>query len=527
MPDQSKLAEILCRMQSDYIPEHKAAADDFLKEGFPTSVLFSIIQRFKQPNLVSMYFYICGKRSDEETLNAWHYLRQRFEATPEKFVTSSYNPWDLSDEDRYLLFSARKYLLIEGKSKTFIPYVEQIKNEAVPLMQKGTQYTSANVPVISYYLWLNNFFINAAYKASPSKDTSSIKQPQNIKAIVDDAKKLLSDSTFKEYVIKIKETYKFRTNNWLFVIGLEWEKICQDICCVRYLDVLFNNQGIRLENNSIPDVVVGNIKRNSTGKISHVTMIVECKKSVYFNGWFDALNNETTDKYINYCDLLEFWVLEKPNGFIKPDHPKVKYLFSCDLLNVDWVPEQFKKRIQSLLKALEIVEIYTQMSMIGTTDIIYSDIEQLLKFPPLPPSKSKSEKEQGPVSTIRQYSLDGTFLKEFESVQSAAAETGLRVDAITNVTSGRRNSIGGFLWKKCLAGSAIENIVPPNTALDLEGKTIFQVDQYGEVVATFDTIGQAAKTTGISRRSISDALKGIQKRAGGYTWTLGDKVLEN
>ena len=54
MPDQSKLAEILCRMQNDIVLEHKAAADDFIKEGFSTDTLFSIIQRFQQPNLVSM-----------------------------------------------------------------------------------------------------------------------------------------------------------------------------------------------------------------------------------------------------------------------------------------------------------------------------------------------------------------------------------------------------------------------------------------------------------------------------------------
>lgn len=49
---------------------------------------------------------------------------------------------------------------------------------------------------------------------------------------------------------------------------------------------------------------------------------------------------------------------------------------------------------------------------------------------------------------------------------------------------------------------------------------ILQVDQYGEIVATFNTAGQAARLSGVSRRSISDALKGIQKTAGGFSWSL-------
>lgn len=89
-------------MQSDYSPEHKAAAKEFIKEGFPTNVLFSLIQKFQQPNLVSMYFYISGKRTDTKTQNAWNYLRQRIEAIPDSFISNTYSPEKLSPENRYL-----------------------------------------------------------------------------------------------------------------------------------------------------------------------------------------------------------------------------------------------------------------------------------------------------------------------------------------------------------------------------------------------------------------------------------------
>ena len=128
-------------------------------------------------------------------------------------------------------------------------------------------------------------------------------------------------------------------------------------------------------------------------------------------------------------------------------------------------------------------------------------------------------------TVIRQYQMDGTFVKEFASTKFAAAEIGVEADTITNVTSGKRNSAGGFLWRRCNADTPAENIVPtPTPTLNMEGKLIYQVDQNGEIVATFESISKAEKLSGVNRRSISDALKGIQKTAGGFTWVLGDKV---
>lgn len=140
MENKEKLVDILQRMSSDYIPEQKAAVDEFMQEGFSTKILFDIINKNPQPNLVSMFFYISGKRSDEETLNAWNYLRYRFEQTPDKFICndnkSSYNPKDLADDDyRYLLYAARKYLIIKNKINVFLKYLQKIQIEASAIVK--------------------------------------------------------------------------------------------------------------------------------------------------------------------------------------------------------------------------------------------------------------------------------------------------------------------------------------------------------------------------------------------------------
>lgn len=59
-----------------------------------------------------------------------------------------------------------------------------------------------------------------------------------------------------------------------------------------------------------------------------------------------------------------------------------------------------------------------------------------------------------------------------------------------------------------------------NTGL---AKRIVQTSKDGALVAEYASIGQAAKESGVNRRSISDVLSGVQKTAGGYIWKYADK----
>lgn len=766
MPDQSKLTEILSHMKSDYVPEHQAAADDFMSEGFPTEVLLSLIKKDPQPNLVSMYFYISGKRSNEETLAAWIYLRHRFELEPEKFNAGDlYSPHFLEDDYKHLLYAARKHLITLEKFRVFITYQKNVQAEI-----HSNNY-SDDSPVIAYYQWLINFFliyppsgiklgeligtlpideslaslvgydkrafkqlcdqlsrsdevkeiypkkinatsneiqrafqnmrdlvmtfsfdkyINEARRISKHRNAGNflhgrpyfpdvpcpyyeavdkimnienstyfvwsirnflnecddiplridmlnriekllvLKQKRNAQkyesAVIatniyfyfeqdiypieythDFANNLsvisrrnshlyvdklipyiaeesffnvgsiqearaymaldalinggcIEAYTFVRYIMSQKDVDKLRppsSNYWEFSlkqfynvllkgnaiersvddIGYDWEFICQRIAKTYYKDTLANKEGIRLENNTIPDIVVGTIQYNDRDEIIHVNKIIECKKSLYFVGLGTVLNNEATYKYYDYCDVLEYWILdEKDDRFSKSQiiqFPKLKCIFASDLLDAPWLSKEFKDEIYWLMEESKRQDSNPSRNIKSIDELCYA-IDNLIEFPPpdVPARHTRVQKKQKnsiqkvSATVIRQYAMDGTFVKEFESSSHASLETGLRVDTITNATSGRRNSAGGFLWKKCLTNSPIENITPPNTALDLDGKVILQVDQYGEIVATFNTIGQATKSSGISRRSISDALKGIQKTAGGFSWLLANAETE-
>lgn len=49
--------------------------------------------------------------------------------------------------------------------------------------------------------------------------------------------------------------------------------------------------------------------------------------------------------------------------------------------------------------------------------------------------------------SILQFTLDGVFVKEWESIKSAAETFGVKDCSISNALTGRKKTAGGFIWK--------------------------------------------------------------------------------
>ena len=141
--------------------------------------------------------------------------------------------------------------------------------------------------------------------------------------------------------------------------------------------------------------------------------------------------------------------------------------------------------------------------------------------------KQKSQKVHIPKISpyvIRQYNTDGCFIKEFNSISEASGAVGVSAKSINNVIYGYRKSGGGYIWKRCERLSQIENVQPvvqaENTGI---GKAIIQMDMNDQQIAEYPSKRAASISTGVNVRSISDALSGIQKSAGGFKWKYSDK----
>lgn len=125
---------------------------------------------------------------------------------------------------------------------------------------------------------------------------------------------------------------------------------------------------------------------------------------------------------------------------------------------------------------------------------------------------------------VFQFSEDRTFIRSFPSLKDAARETGTSYKTLSMCLRGKCSSAGGFLWScsrdkipekaKTAWESRIENGTKAGTPVD-------QIDlETGKVVASYRSIGEAAKAANTYISSISEVVKhiGNHRSAGGFGW---------
>ena len=120
----------------------------------------------------------------------------------------------------------------------------------------------------------------------------------------------------------------------------------------------------------------------------------------------------------------------------------------------------------------------------------------------------------------RQYSTEGVYLADYKSSREAHEATGVSIGSIARAAHGERRSGGGFVWRKVLAESPKENIEIDLTSKigNHDKRPLVQKALDGEVIGQFLSIAHASRALKISRRSLSCALSGAQKTAGGFVW---------
>lgn len=112
---------------------------------------------------------------------------------------------------------------------------------------------------------------------------------------------------------------------------------------------------------------------------------------------------------------------------------------------------------------------------------------------------------------VIQYTLDGEFVKEWESATVASRELGFPQSAINWCCTKKEkyNSCKGFLWK----------YKDDDTPISFRnGKSILKIDKNGNVLDEYKNVTEASKKNNILITSITNCLKGRSKTAGGFGW---------
>ena len=72
-------------------------------------------------------------------------------------------------------------------------------------------------------------------------------------------------------------------------------------------------------------------------------------------------------------------------------------------------------------------------------------VAELLNLPYTPPAPKKVKKLMKPV---KQYTLDGEYIRTWDGASVAGETLGIRPSGISNCAGGRQGQAGGYIWKK-------------------------------------------------------------------------------
>lgn len=119
---------------------------------------------------------------------------------------------------------------------------------------------------------------------------------------------------------------------------------------------------------------------------------------------------------------------------------------------------------------------------------------------------------------IKQYTLQGEYIKTWDGVIEAEHFLNIK-KAQANIIAccqGRKKRAYGYIWRYEEDDNEIKPLRPYRAA-------VCQFDKNNNYIATYDTIKEASKSTGIHENGIGNVLHGRTKTAGGYIWKFLDE----
>lgn len=101
-------------------------------------------------------------------------------------------------------------------------------------------------------------------------------------------------------------------------------------------------------------------------------------------------------------------------------------------------------------------------------------------------------------------------LNTFISMGDAQRQTGVHANSISACINGKLCTAGGFIWKRIGDNDNVKS----NT----RNKPVQQINDRGEVTATFSSVLEAARHVGVDSTNISNVCKGKRLSSAGYFW---------
>ena len=119
---------------------------------------------------------------------------------------------------------------------------------------------------------------------------------------------------------------------------------------------------------------------------------------------------------------------------------------------------------------------------------------------------------------IYQYTKEGIYIKEWNSISAASRELQINNANIQSSAQGKRAIAGGYRWSYEYVEKLPSIQKKHKSRKGINGKPIIQINSEGNVVNHYISLNEAQEKTQINATSISKALNGHIKTAGGFYW---------
>lgn len=118
---------------------------------------------------------------------------------------------------------------------------------------------------------------------------------------------------------------------------------------------------------------------------------------------------------------------------------------------------------------------------------------------------------------VYQYDLDGNFIAEYNSIETASMQTGVSVGSIRGVIGNQHPSAGRFQWKRYKVDNIGKCAKMPNST----PKEVHQYALDGKYLRSFKSLYQARLSVGLgSTVTLRRVLSGQAKQTAGYRWSF-------
>lgn len=233
-------------------------------------------------------------------------------------------------------------------------------------------------------------------------------------------------------------------------------------------------------------------------------------RSNYYNGIIDSLNHAET-YFINLYDSINNGYNIRGGGGNNSISEETKLLMSKVALGRKFTPEHksnLKKAFVGRKMTKEQIEKISKSNM--GKKVAIETIQKILN--------SKN------LMCIYKYSLNGKFIKKYESISQAAIEHGIHRASIENCAK-RNGTSSGYVWKYEYIGDVIEinsewlnKKFKKNKRNGSLCRPVLKFDLNGNFVAEFKSVKEAAESVGLKRNSLSLCLNGNSKISAKHKW---------